>query len=359
MSIPSLTAPSALAAPAASVAPATSAASATQTAQTALAPGVRQKMDMDALRGRLSPAPDKDKKLKDACEGFESVFIGQMIKEMRKTVPKDGYFKGKEEEQYVSMFDEELSKKLAKSGGIGLADYMMRQLATRADQTQQTQASSAALSGAQRTTALSSLPTRADGFKKITTISAGSDIHSTPGMGPRGIAPGGSLDGTPSQHLGTPGAQYLQGKDQALAAPLASQLVAPVDGEISSEFGWRRDPFTGQRGWHSGIDIAAPEGTPVKACLNGQVTFAGKRNGYGNLIVVDHSGGLQSYYGHNKAINVTEGQAVRAGQQIAAVGHTGRATGPHLHFEIRRNDVAVDPMKAGGPTLAALGQDVR
>lgn len=335
------------------------------TAQTAVSPGVQQKMDMDALRGRIAPAPDKDKKLRDACEGFESVFIGQMIKEMRKSVPKDGLLKGKEEEQYVSMFDEELSKSLAKGGGIGLADYMMRQLSTRTDKDKSSQngnaaqAGNPALSGAHRATALESLPSLPGGRKKLSIISAGNDLRNGLAMGPRGLVPSSSLDGTPSQHLGTPGAQYLQGRDQALAAPQAGALVAPVTGEISSDFGWRRDPFTGQRGWHNGIDIAAPEGTPVKSCWDGQVVFAGKQHGYGNLVIVEHPGGWRSYYGHNKAMNVSEGQAIRAGQQIASVGQTGRATGPHLHFELRRDEVAVDPMKLGGTKLAALAQDGR
>lgn len=342
---PDLSAPSAASAPSAQPLP----------------PGIRKKMDMDALRARISPGPDKDKKLKEACEGFESVFIGQMIKEMRKTVPKDGFLKGKEEDQYVSMFDEELSKNLAKGGGMGLADYMMRQMSTRTGQANQPPAgNNGALAGAQRATALSGLPVRPDGFKKLSIITAtGNYARNGLGMAPGGLAPAGALDGTPSQHLGTPGAQYLKGQDQALAAPQAGQLVAPVNGEISSGFGWRRDPISGQRGWHSGIDIAAPEGSPVKACLDGQVAFAGKRDGYGNLVIVEHPGGLRSYYGHNATMNVTEGQAVRAGQQIAAVGRTGRATGPHLHFEIRRDDVAVDPMKLGGATLAALAQDAR
>ncbi len=329
------------------------------TAPAALAPGVQQKMDMDALRGRITPGPDKDKKLREACEGFESVFIGQMLKEMRKSVSKDGLLKSKEEDQYVSMFDEELSKSLAKGGGVGLADYMMRQLSTRTDKGKQAQPGNAALSGAHRATALEGMPTLPRGTKKLLTVSAGNPLIPGTAMGPRGLVPASSLDGTPSQHLGTPGAQYLQGQDQSLAAPQAGTLLAPVTGEVSSDFGWRRDPFTGQRGYHSGVDIAAPEGTPVKACWDGKVSFAGKQHGYGNLVIVDHPGGWRSYYGHNKAMNVAEGQTIRAGQQIASVGQTGRATGPHLHFELRRDDVAVDPMKIGGTKLAALTQSGR
>ena len=158
--------------------------------------------------------------------------------------------------------------------------------------------------------------------------------------------PGTRLDGLPSQRAGLPGAAYV--------AEGAS--AEPVSGEVTSEFGWRKDPFTGRRAWHAGTDIAAPEGTPVKAVRDGVVAFSGRQGGYGNLVVVEHQGGVRTYYGHNRQNSVAEGQAVKAGQVIAEVGRTGRATGPHLHFEVRVDGESVDPAKLGRTMLAAAPQ---
>ena len=91
------------------------------------------------------------------------------------------------------------------------------------------------------------------------------------------------------------------------------------------------------------MDIAAAEGDPVAACWDGTVVFAGVKGGYGNMVEVAHPGGWKSIYGHLRNYSVRPGDAVRAGGKIAEVGSTGRATGPHLHFELRRGETAVDP----------------
>lgn len=114
---------------------------------------------------------------------------------------------------------------------------------------------------------------------------------------------------------------------------------------VSSTFGNRKDPFTGGRAYHAGIDFPAPKGTTVLSAGYGKVTFVGQRSGYGNLVEITHSAGLITRYGHLSAFLVKEGQVVNTGTPIARVGSTGRSTGPHLHFEVRRKDVAVDPGK--------------
>lgn len=120
----------------------------------------------------------------------------------------------------------------------------------------------------------------------------------------------------------------------------------PVVGKLESGFGGRRNPFGG-RGYefHTGQDIDAQTGDPVVAGARGTVAFAGVQNGYGNLVVIDHGGGLTSRYGHLSHIDVTQGQMVERGQFIGKVGSTGRSTGPHLHYEIRINDEPVDPLQ--------------
>jgi len=123
------------------------------------------------------------------------------------------------------------------------------------------------------------------------------------------------------------------------AAPsnAAPALAWPVKGVVYSRFG----PRGGSR--HDGIDIGAPEGTPIFAAADGEVIYAGVQRGYGNLVILRHEGGLVTIYAHNRENLVREGERVRKGQKIATVGRTGRATGPHLHFEVRRGTTPIDP----------------
>jgi murein DD-endopeptidase MepM/ murein hydrolase activator NlpD len=122
--------------------------------------------------------------------------------------------------------------------------------------------------------------------------------------------------------------------------------VWPVVGKLESGFGGRRNPFGGSSyEFHSGQDIDAQIGDPVIAGASGKVTFVGWQNGYGQLIVIDHGGGLTSRYGHLSHIDVAQGQTVERAQFIGRVGSTGRSTGPHLHYEIRINDEPVNPLQ--------------
>ena len=120
--------------------------------------------------------------------------------------------------------------------------------------------------------------------------------------------------------------------------------IWPVVGQLESGFGGRRNPFGGSSyEFHSGQDIDAQPGDPVVAGASGKVSFVGWQNGYGQLVVIDHGGGLTTRYGHLSHIDVAQDQTVARGQFIGRVGSTGRSTGPHLHYEIRINDEPVDP----------------
>lgn len=112
---------------------------------------------------------------------------------------------------------------------------------------------------------------------------------------------------------------------------------------ISSGFGYRRDPFTGAGAMHAGLDFRGPVGAPIYAAAKGKVSFAGRRSGYGNCIEISHGNGLKTRYAHMSAFRAKVGQEVAAGDVIGAIGSTGRSTGPHLHFEVRINDRAVNP----------------
>ena len=113
---------------------------------------------------------------------------------------------------------------------------------------------------------------------------------------------------------------------------------------VTSEFGYRRDPFTGERKGHSGMDLAVPTGTSVRAALPGTVTVSTyNRGGYGYYVMIDHGYGLSTLYGHNSQLLARVGQTVEAGDVIALSGSTGRSTGPHLHFEVRINGERTNP----------------
>ena len=122
-------------------------------------------------------------------------------------------------------------------------------------------------------------------------------------------------------------------------------MIIPASGRISSKFGSRVDPVTKKlNAFHSGLDIAAPEGTPVYAAESGKVASAdGKSAGYGNLIIVQHAADLVTYYAHLSQIGVSKGKDVKKGDLIGKVGKTGKVTGPHLHFEVRKGGQALNP----------------
>jgi murein DD-endopeptidase MepM/ murein hydrolase activator NlpD len=119
----------------------------------------------------------------------------------------------------------------------------------------------------------------------------------------------------------------------------------PIEGRVASSFGERQDPINGEGAFHSGIDIDAPTGTPVRAAADGEVSGATLGAGYGRQIVLDHGHDVITLYGHLSALAVVPGQRVMRGQVIGYVGQTGRATGPHLHYEVRVHKVPVNPHK--------------
>ena len=146
--------------------------------------------------------------------------------------------------------------------------------------------------------------------------------------------------------------------DLGLSVDLPSMW--PITGPITSSFGQREDPIlgNGEGEFHAGIDIGAPNGDPIRASADGIVKSAATSNGYGREVVIDHGHGVESVYGHMSGFAVVAGQNVIRGQVIGYVGHSGRTTGPHLHYEVRIHNTPVNPHKYLRTTLADIGTAV-
>jgi murein DD-endopeptidase MepM/ murein hydrolase activator NlpD len=236
-------------------------------------------LSQQAAPSNLSGASSQ-KKLNEAIEEFEAIFLSYVIKVMRESTPKSELFGGGlGEEQYMGLMEQELARSLSRHGGLGLAKPLQETLAHRAE-----------------------------GDKR-------------PSLAPRVDAR------TPRPVVGD------------------ARFVHPVNGALSSDFGWRTHPLTGRTQFHKGVDLAAPEGKAVAAAGDGRVVFSGSQEGFGNMVVIEHPNGYRTRYAHLQVAEVSVGDPITAGQKIGAVGQTGRATGPHLHFEIWKGGSVIDPKK--------------
>ena len=245
----------------------------------------------DPSRGLLHKSKTLDKKaLLKACQQFEALFIHQMMKDMRKTVQEGELLHGGNGEKiFMDMRDQAMSDELAEAGGLGLAKMIYRQL-----------------------------------------------------LDPGDREPLGRTNRT-IQSYQRNNAPETAGVAAETAPADQDAFTMPVAGRLTSGFGMRVHPILNQEMMHRGVDLAAPEGTAIKAAADGRVSFSGWSGGYGNLVEVDHGNGLISRYGHNSENLVEVGDTVKAGQLVGRVGSTGRSTGPHLHFEVRKDGLAVDP----------------
>lgn len=121
--------------------------------------------------------------------------------------------------------------------------------------------------------------------------------------------------------------------------------IWPVNGRLMGGYGVRSDPFSGEGAMHTGIDISAPQGTPVHATADGIVVHAGWNGGYGRCVIIDHGNNYQTWYAHLSRMDVIEGEEIRQGEVLGAVGTTGRSTGSHLHYEVRIGSTPVNPYR--------------
>ncbi len=238
------------------------------------------------VRAVQKTGKDQPDAIKHAAQEFESLFISYLLKVMRETIEESGLTEGGFGKGiYTDLFDQELSRSVARAGGLGISDMIFRKLAPEA-------------------------------------MSQGGTIPST-----------GDVKTESSNRSRRPGNEI---PDHFL----------PVSAPISSTYGLRRDPIDGQVRFHRGLDLAAPAGTAVLAPWEGKVVSTGFDSGYGNYVVVEHPEGFRTRYAHLETATVRKGDAVSAGEELGTVGSSGRSTGAHLHFEVIRNGEQVDPRMA-------------
>ncbi len=240
---------------------------------------------------------DDPRRVAELAHQFESLFIGQMLRQMRQSLTMAGDDEddksSKPFEAMTDQMDTALAQNLSENGGLGIAQVII-------DAFNQQQASKAP--GA------------------VARAKAGSAPVSVP--------------------LTTPRAQAAL---PSSAAPTAMPLPAS---HVTSKFGWRSDPLTGQTKFHKGVDLRAAYGQPVTSVASGKVVQAGAEGGYGLSVVVEHGSGIRTRYAHLSEVSVKAGDPVADGETIGKAGQSGRSTGPHLHFEILADGRPVDPVEA-------------
>jgi len=253
-------------------------------------PGVEQ----SAGAAAASSAQENDRRqIRQLAQEFEALLMSQMLREMRRSMlsdddGKDGLGSG----ALMDAGDAQLAGALSQGGGIGLGDMLLR------------------------------------AFERQ--------------FGIRGAAPADPLRSGAAPAGSAPDA--IQPDAAVAATPSSAKLQDVVSSApVSSGFGWRTDPFTGTPRFHAGVDLAVAYGRDVRAAAGGTVIFSGAQGGYGNTVVIDHGGGRQTRYAHLSEQFVRAGEAVADGQVVGKSGDSGRATGPHLHFEMLVDGRPVDP----------------
>ncbi len=154
--------------------------------------------------------------------------------------------------------------------------------------------------------------------------------------------------------ISSPFASRSLSADSIWLGGIDAPSIWPVEGKVTSSFGEREDPFNGEGTFHAGIDISAGFGEPIHATGDGVVETAGQSNGYGREVVINHGHGIKTVYGHMSGFAVTAGDEVRRGQVIGYIGMSGRSTGPHVHYEVRIQNVPVNPHKYLRTTMDQL-----
>jgi len=278
----------------------------------------------------------------EAFQQMEAVMLRQMLQ-------SSGAFRASDSpgaQLRTDMFVETLADAVAKAGGLGIARMLERQLG--GDQGAQAPGAPPSFAGLMHGAATAPATPFSTGANPVDDLD---DPNSTAPLPEDPTAP--SIDDYQPGHTPPASATAIPP-----AAPPPAAAAGEVTDHVTSGFGFRNHPITGDHRFHTGVDLRAAEGAPIRAAAEGVVRTAGPRGGYGNAVEIDHGDGTSTLYAHASALLVKPGQRVTQGEPVALVGQTGQATGPHLHFELRRHDHPVDPMAMimPNPTGRALNR---
>lgn len=324
-------------------------------------------MNLSPLEKLNSPLAESKKNeplnqeaLRRAAEQFEAVLLMQLTSVLNGSNDdgEDSLF-GSDGGSGLAkqMFSEQLATAMAESGGIGLADIIMQKFLAN-----QPQAADKQLNPLQKTISavkdIRNSEVRENQRYNFAPINAVSETAEAPKSIETFVPDAESMMNTRERIIAdkpitysedaVPQTEVYSPNLVTAASPISSSSVSfqmPALGRISSTFGTRFHPIDKKVKFHGGLDVAIPTGTRVNSAADGVVSFAGKKGGYGNLVIVQHPDGRETRYGHLDKILVATGDSVSGGQEIAKSGSTGKSTGPHLHFEIRENGQVVNPLK--------------
>jgi murein DD-endopeptidase MepM/ murein hydrolase activator NlpD len=258
-----------------------------------------------ALSG--APTPEAERaRVAELSQQFEAMLMLQMVQQMRRSLLDEAeQGQGFGGTTMQETFDSEFSRFLAESGGVGFGAFMTRTIDERAGSPASSEAAVA---------------------------------H------PVSFA----LPSPQATALAAAGASGVPGSRSADMVDAGTSVDLPLGSPVTSAYGWRSDPFTGEARFHRGVDLRASYGTEVPAASGGTVVSAGERGTYGNLVVVRDGQGVETRYAHLSALLVKEGDVIGAGTPIGRVGSSGRSAAPHLHFEVLVNGERVDPARWAG-----------
>lgn len=269
----------------------------------------------EAQKAKGAAGGSQREQLAHIAQEFESMLLGQVLREMRKSGTwegdeEKGEFAGFGNESFMESLDTQLATHLASVKGLGLSQQLLESFDRL----------TGGASGKAQGPAMPTGPMMPTG---TTPTIQGLRSLETPGTDTTAVGPAAA----PAAGAATPA-----------ATPDDERRIQPVSTAVTSAFGWRSDPFSGQARFHRGMDLRAAYGQDVQAAASGTVVFSGEQKGYGTTVVIEHADGSRSRYAHLSGTTVAAGTAVEAGQVVGRAGRSGRATGTHLHFEVTGAD---------------------
>ncbi len=293
-----------------------------------------------------------NEELRAAAKQFEAIMLTQLTSALSAGEGDEDALFGSDGGSGLAkqMFAEQLAKTMAESGGVGLADMIMQKFGINDPKENSLKKNGfsdvlAAVKDIKGNNDFSSFTGNVNDFEVISTYADQIANDKSAESLEKAMLNGQIRDSTRPRIV--PESVLL---NKMVLNPVNSssnevEYQLPLTGRISSKFGSRFHPIDKRTKFHGGVDIAVPRGTPINSAADGVVTFSGKRGGYGNVVIIEHADGRETFYAHCDKLLVEKGQIVSGGELIAEAGSTGKSTGPHLHFELRENGKPIDPMK--------------